>query len=64
MPAAAGVVGVSRSGGAVYVGSCPVDTKSLWMTVLTVSQIEVTHAQRRYTTLLEELECEVARDLF
>jgi hypothetical protein len=38
-------------------------TEALWVGVLTLSQIEATHALRWYTTLLEELECEVCREL-
>jgi hypothetical protein len=38
-------------------------TEALWVGVLTLSQIEATHAQRWYTTLLEELECQVGREL-
>jgi hypothetical protein len=38
-------------------------TEALWVGVLTLSQIEAAHAMRWYTTLLEELECEVCREL-
>ena len=56
-------LGCSIGGDAVYVGSCPVDNKSLWVGVITIGRIEATHALRWYTTLLEELECEVGREL-
>ena len=39
-------------------------TEALWVGVLTTGRIEATHALRWYTTLLEELECQVGRDLF
>jgi len=38
-------------------------TEALWVGVLTMGRIEATHALRWYTTLLEELECQVAPDL-
>jgi hypothetical protein len=38
-------------------------TEALWVGVITVGRMEATHAQRWYTTLLEELECQVGRDL-
>jgi len=34
-------------------------TEALGVGVITVSQIEATHAQRRYTTLLEEFDRQV-----
>jgi len=39
-------------------------TEALWVGVVTMSRIEATHAQRRYTMLLEELERQVGRELF
>ena len=36
-------------------------TEALWVGVITMGRIEATHALRWYTTLLEELECEVCR---
>ena len=56
-------LGCSIGGGAMYVGSCIVDTKSLWVGMITMGQNEATHAQSRYTTLFEELECQVGREL-
>ena len=38
--------------------------EALWVGVVTISQIEATHALRWYTTLLEELERQVGRELF
>jgi len=38
--------------------------EALWVGVVTMSQIEATHAKRRYTMLLEELERQVAHELF
>jgi len=38
--------------------------EALWVGVVTMSQIEATHAQRRYTMLLEELDRQVGRELF
>ena len=38
-------------------------TEALWVGVITSSQIEAAHALRWYTTLLEELECQVGREL-
>ena len=39
-------------------------TEALWVGVITMGRIEATHALRWYTTLLEELECQVGRELF
>ena len=38
-------------------------TEALWVGVITLSQIEAAHAQRRYTMLLEELDRQVGREL-
>ena len=38
--------------------------EALWAGVITVSQIEATHALRWYTTLLEEFDRQVGRELF
>ena len=38
--------------------------EALWVGVVTMSQIEATHAKRRYTMLLEELDRQVGRELF
>jgi len=52
-----------------YVRSWPPDVReeavreALWVGVATMSQIEATHAKRRYTMLLEELERQVGREL-
>jgi hypothetical protein len=45
----------------MYVGSCLVDTKSLWVGIITMGQNEATHALRWYTT---QLECQVGREMF
>jgi len=38
-------------------------TEALWVGVITMGRIEATHALRWYTTLLEEFECQVGREL-
>jgi hypothetical protein len=38
-------------------------TEALWVGVITMGRIEARHALRWYTTLLEELECQVGREL-
>jgi len=38
--------------------------EALWVGVVTMSQIEATHAKRRYMMLLEELDRQVGRELF
>jgi hypothetical protein len=57
-------LGWGIGGDAVHAVRHPGDDKSLWVGVVTMAQIETNHAQRRYTTLLGELECQVGRDLF
>ena len=37
--------------------------EALWVGLVTMSQIEATHAKRRYTMLLEELDRHVGREL-
>jgi len=39
-------------------------TEALWVGVVTMSQIEATHPLRWYTTLLEEFDRQVGRELF
>jgi len=39
-------------------------SEALWVGVVTMSQIEATHAKRRYTMLLDELDRQVGRELF
>ena len=52
-----------------YVRSWPPEARAeavreaLWVGMVTMSQIEKTHAQRRYRMLLEELDRQVGREL-